>query len=52
MTSKKESNVPNPFQNPISIWQNYLKYWIELSKNFYENAIRINEQWWKALRDP
>ena len=29
-----------------------LIYWIEVSRNFYENSIRTNEQWLKALWDP
>jgi len=28
-----------------------LIYWVEVSRNFYENAIRTNEQWLKALWD-
>jgi hypothetical protein len=43
---------PNTFLNPIQVWQNYLIYWIEVSRNFYENAVRTNEQWLKALWDP
>jgi hypothetical protein len=51
MTSEREQegNVPNPFLNPIGVWQNYLIYWIEVSKNLYENAIKTNEQWLKAF---
>ena len=51
MTSetKPEGNVPNPFLNPIRFWENYLIYWIEVSRNFYENTIRANEQWQKAI---
>jgi len=48
MTSKIGVNVPNPFLNPMVLWPSYLRYWIEVSRNFYENAIRINEQWLKA----
>jgi len=33
-------------------WQNYLIYWKEVNRNFYENAIKTNEQWFKALWDP
>jgi hypothetical protein len=51
MTSKIGGNVPNPFLN-LNLWQNYLTYWIEVSRNFYENAIETNEQWLKALCDP
>ena len=47
MTSEIGGNVPNPFLNPMGLWQNYLTYWIEVSRNFYENAIRTNEQWLK-----
>jgi hypothetical protein len=54
MTSEKgeQGNVLNPFLNPIALWQNYLIYWSEMYRNFYENAIRTNEQWLKALWDP
>jgi hypothetical protein len=54
MTSQREQegNIPNPFLNPIQIWQNYLIYWMEVSRNFYENAVRTNEQWLIALWDP
>ncbi|HXX95603.1 MAG TPA: hypothetical protein VEL11_00600 [Candidatus Bathyarchaeia archaeon] len=53
MTSEREQegNVPNPFLNAIGVWQNYLIYWIEVSRNFYENAIKTNEQWLKAFWD-
>jgi hypothetical protein len=53
MTSETEEkgNVPNPFLNPIGVWQNYLLYWMEVSRNFYENAIKTNEQWLKAFWD-
>jgi hypothetical protein len=36
----------------MGLWQNYLIYWVEVSRNFYENAIRTNEQWLKALWYP
>jgi len=54
MTSQteREGNVPNPFLNPTRAWQNYLVYWNEMSRNFYENATRTNEQWFKAFWDP
>ena len=53
MTSEREQegNVPNPFLNLIGLWQNYLIYWIEVNRNFYENAIKINEQSFKAFWD-
>jgi len=51
MASEIGVNVPNPFLNLMGLWQNYLTYWIEVSRNFYENAIRTNEQWFK-LWDP
>jgi len=46
MTSEREQevNVPNPFLNAIAVWQNYLIYWIERNRNFYENAIKTNER--------
>lgn len=34
------SNVPNPFLNPIGLWQNYLINCIEVNRNFYENTIK------------
>jgi hypothetical protein len=54
MTSQREQedNVSNPFLNLVGLWQNYLIYWNEVSRNFYENAIRTNEQWFKVLWDP
>ena len=52
MTSEIGDNAPNPFLNQMGLWQNYLIYWVEVSRNFYENAIRTNEQWLKALWDP
>jgi hypothetical protein len=48
MTSETGGNVPNPFLNLMGLWQN----WVEVSRNFYENAIKTNEQWLKALWDP
>jgi hypothetical protein len=53
MTSETEheDNVHNPFLNPIRAWENYLINWIEMSRNFYENAIRTNEQWLKGIWD-
>ena len=50
MTSEIGGNVPNPFLNRA--WQNYLVYWMEVNRNFYENAIRTNEQWFKAFWEP
>jgi hypothetical protein len=54
MTSETEheGNVLNPFLNPTRVWQNYLIYRIEANRNFYENAIKTNEQWLKAIWDP
>jgi hypothetical protein len=40
MTSEIGDDVPNPFLNLMGLWQNYLVYWIEVSRNFYENAIK------------
>ena len=53
MTSEREQegNVPNPFLNLISLWQNYLKYWMDVNRNFYENAIKTNEQSFKTFWD-
>jgi hypothetical protein len=54
MTSERERehNVPNPFLNLVGLWQNYLTYWIEVNRNFYENAVKTNEQSFKAFWDP
>jgi len=54
MTSEREQegNIPNPFLNLVSLWQNYLIYWIEVNRNFYGNAIKTNEQWFKVFWDP
>jgi hypothetical protein len=54
MTSEKgqQGNVPNPFLNLIALWQNHLTRWIDVNSNFYENAIKTNEQWLKALWYP
>jgi hypothetical protein len=49
---EREGNVPNPFLNPIRVWENYLIDWIEVSRNFCENAIRTNEHWLKAIWYP
>jgi hypothetical protein len=53
MTSERdqEGNVINPFLHFVSLWQNYLMGWIEVSRNLYENAIKTNEQWFKAFWD-
>jgi hypothetical protein len=49
MTSEKgqQGNVPNPFLHFVTLWQNYLMGWIEVNRNFYGNAIKTNEQWFK-----
>jgi len=39
----------NPFINPIFLWQNYLTYWIEASRMFYENAVKANQLWFEAF---
>jgi hypothetical protein len=51
MTSETQhqGNLPNPFLNPIRVCENYLIDWIEVSRNFYENAVRTNEYWLKAI---
>jgi hypothetical protein len=51
MTSEKEGTVPNPFLNLIGPWQNYLTYWIEVNRNFYENGVKTNKQSFKAFLD-
>jgi hypothetical protein len=50
--TEREGNATNPFLNFIRIWQNYLIYWIEANRNFYENAVRTNEEWFKVSWDP
>ena len=54
MTSQREEegSVSNPILNFVGLWQNYLMEWTEVNRNFYEDAIRTNEQWLKALWDP
>jgi hypothetical protein len=49
--TEREGNVTNPFLNFMRIWQNYLIYWIEANRNFYENAVRTNDEWFKVLWD-
>ena len=55
MSSESEqkglSHVSNRFLNPMGLWQNYLINWIEMSRAYYENAIKINEHWLKAFWD-
>ena len=53
MTSETEheGNVLNLFLNPTRVLQNYLIYWIEVNRNLYENAIKTNGQWLKAIWD-
>jgi hypothetical protein len=36
----------------LAFCQNYLINWIQVSRGFYENAIKANEYWFKALWDP
>jgi len=50
--TREQEDASNPFLYPIQAWQNYLLYWMEVNRNFYENAIRTNEQWFKAFWDP
>jgi hypothetical protein len=50
--TEREGNVTNPFLNFIRIWQNYLIYWIEANRYFYENTVRTNDEWFKVLCDP
>jgi hypothetical protein len=52
ITSEIGGNAPNPFLNLMGLWQDYLIYWFEVSRNFYENAIRTNQQWLKAFWYP
>jgi hypothetical protein len=50
--TEQEGNVSNPFLNLIGLRQNNLMYWIEVNRNFYENATKTDEQWFKASWDP
>jgi hypothetical protein len=54
MASDKEqgSRVLNPFVNPLEFWQNYLVNWIQVNRGFYENAIKVNEYWFKVFWEP
>ena len=49
---KKESRVLNPFVNPLELWQNYLVNWIQANRGIYENAIKVNEYWFKVFWEP
>jgi hypothetical protein len=49
---EQESRVINPFFNPLEFWQRYLINFIQANRAFYENAIRVNEYWFKALWEP
>jgi hypothetical protein len=44
-----KDDVSNPFVNPIYLWQNYSKYWIEANRMLYENAVKANQLWFEAL---
>jgi hypothetical protein len=54
MASEKELKgyVFNPFLDPVGFWQNYLINWIEVSRGFYENAIKANGHRLNAFWDP
>jgi hypothetical protein len=49
---EQESRVINPFLNPVEFWRRYLINFIEANTAFYENTIRVNEYWFKALWEP
>ena len=49
---EKESRVLNPFVNPLEFWQNYLVNCIQVNRGFYENAIKVNEYWFKVFWEP
>jgi hypothetical protein len=49
---EKESRVLNPFVNPLEFWENYLVNWIQVNRGFYENAIKVNEYWFKVFWEP
>ena len=49
---ERESRVLNPFVNPLEFWQNYLVNWIQVNRGFYENAIKVNEYWFKVFWEP
>ena len=42
---EKESQVINPFLNPLAFWRRYLINFITANRAYYENAIRLNEYW-------
>jgi hypothetical protein len=46
---EKESRVLTPFLNPLEFCHNYLINWIQVNRGFYENAIKVNEYWFKAF---
>jgi hypothetical protein len=46
------NRVLNPLLNPLEFWQNYLVNWIQANRGFYENAIKVNEYWFKAFCEP
>ena len=53
MTSEREQEGNrNQFLNLVGLWQNYLIGWNEVNRNYYGNAIKTNEQWFKAFWDP
>jgi len=49
---ERESRVLNPFVNPLEFWQNYLVNCVQVNRGFYENAIKVNEYWFKVFWEP
>jgi hypothetical protein len=49
---EQENRVINPFLNQLGFWRRYLINFIQANRAFYENAIRVNEYWFKALWEP
>ncbi|MFY9795995.1 MAG: hypothetical protein WAK17_13155 [Candidatus Nitrosopolaris sp.] len=51
MASEKEQRdrISNPFLNPVDFSQNYFISCIEASRGFYENTLKANEHWFKAV---
>jgi hypothetical protein len=49
---EQESRVINPFLNSLEFWRRYLINFIQANRGLYENAIKANEYWFKALWEP
>jgi hypothetical protein len=49
---QQETPVINPFLNPLEFWRRYFINFIQANRGFYENAIKVNEYWFKAFWEP